>query len=71
MSQPEYETIELPGAGEIRARKGTSTLELAGAAKHWYDRYQTARIDGIVAGASYVVMGELVAAAIYYVIRSL
>ncbi len=71
MSEAQYENIEIPGVGDIRARKGTSTLELAGAAKHWYDRYQTARIDGIVAGASAVVMAELVITAIYYIIRSL
>jgi hypothetical protein len=61
-----YETVELPGVGEIRARAGTSTLELAGAAKFWYDKYQSARTDGFIGGVSLVCIVELVLGTAYY-----
>lgn len=71
MSTKEYETIELPGVGDIRARPGTSTLELAGAAKFWHDKYQDGRKDGFIAGASLLAMAELLAVCVYYIVRSL
>ncbi len=61
MASKEYESYDLPAVGEVRARSGTSTAELAGAVKVWYDRYQTARKDGFIAGVSLLAMAELLA----------
>lgn len=36
------EAFELDGIGEFRARAGTATAELAGAAKYWSDRAKKA-----------------------------
>lgn len=44
----ERQVFELPGAGEVRARVGTSTHELAGAVKFWHDKYGHAWRDGFV-----------------------
>lgn len=66
MASKDYETIEVPGVGELRARPGTSTLELAGAVKVWHDRYQHARLDGFIGGASLVSMIGLLSALGYY-----
>lgn len=70
MSSENYESVDLPGVGEIRARPGTSTLELAGAAKHWHNKYKSAKIDGFISGASLVVILEVVIVAAYYCLRS-
>lgn len=40
MSETDYVVSEVPGVGEVKARRGTSTAELAGAVKYWHDRYQ-------------------------------
>lgn len=66
MASKDYETIEVPGVGELRARPGTSTLELAGAAKFWHDKYQSARFDGFIGGASMVSMLGILSVAAYY-----
>ena len=42
----ESDTIDVPGDGEVRARKGTSTAELAGGLSFWHKKYQTAWRDG-------------------------
>lgn len=70
MSQENYETIELPGVGEVRARPGTSTLELAGAAKYWHDKCQSARHDGALGGAALILMIDLLAVGIYFYFRN-
>jgi hypothetical protein len=69
MSQKEYESLELPGVGEIRARPGTSTLELAGAAKFWHDKYKSARLDGFIGGVSISAMAALIVGAVLYLWR--
>ncbi len=69
MSESSYENVELPGVGEIRARAGTSTIELAGAAKHWYDKCQTARIDGFIAGAGIVFLLDILCVGMYFLLR--
>lgn len=66
MQHESYETIEVPGVGELRARVGTSTLELAGAAKFWHDKYQSARADGFIGGVSISAMFALFAGVAYY-----
>lgn len=60
-----YETNEVPGVGEIRARKGTSTSELAGAAHYWSSKYAAAHKDGWRAGffTACVFLGTLALAA--------
>ena len=71
MDRTESESFNLPAVGELRARPGTATHELAGGMKYWHDKAKTARLDGIVAGGSLVVFAELVCYAAYYLIRSL
>jgi hypothetical protein len=66
MSNSDYEVAEVPGVGEIRARRGTSTLELAGGMKYWHDKYQSARMDGFIGGVSLSAMVALISGAIYY-----
>lgn len=34
------EVFDIPGVGEIRARPGTSTAELAGAVTYWHRKYE-------------------------------
>jgi len=60
------EVIELPGVGEIRGRPGTSTMALAGAAKFWHDKYQSARKDGFIAAVSLIAAFEVFAGIIYH-----
>ena len=62
----EREVIDLPGVGEIRARPGTSTMALAGAAKFWHDKYQSARKDGFIAAVSLIATLEVIAGIIYH-----
>lgn len=69
MSNEHYETTEVPGVGEIRARVGTSTLELAGAVKHWHDKYQSARIDGFIGGSVFTLMFFACCFGVYYLLR--
>lgn len=61
-----YETVELPGVGEIRARPGTSTFELAGAAKFWHDKCQSARRDGFLGGVTFTTLFFIFALVGYY-----
>ena len=44
------ESVEVPGVGEIRARPGTSTMALAGAAAYWHKKAQGAYADGVSSG---------------------
>lgn len=69
MSQRDYESVDLPGVGEIRSRPGTATHELAGAVKVWYDKCQTARHDGMIAGMALLALSELIVASIYILLR--
>lgn len=69
LEQESYESVELPGVGEIRARKGTSTIELAGAAKYWYDKHKSAFVDGFAGGAVAVLLLELLAGGVYFLLR--
>jgi len=70
MDEKNYETLELPGVGEIRARRGTSTLELAGAVKHWHDRAKTAYIDGFVGGSVVTALVSIAGGLAYHYLRS-
>jgi len=67
----EYENYEVPGVGEVRARLGTSTAELAGAVKFWHDKYNSARTDGFIAGVVFSGLFGLLCYAAYYLSRSL
>jgi len=69
MPNEEYQTIEVPAVGEIRARVGTSTLELAGAVKVWHDKAMSARIDGFVGGAAFGIMFSVCSFGAYYLLR--
>jgi hypothetical protein len=69
MVSRDYETVDVPAVGEIRARAGTSTIELAGAVKVWHDKYQTAYFHGFVRGAFAIAALDLVAALLYYFLR--
>lgn len=40
------ETFDLPGVGELRSRRGTSTAELAGMAAFWHKRSIKSWRDG-------------------------
>jgi len=69
----ELESIDIPGIGEVRARPGTSTIELAGAAKHWFDKHQallnridTSRREGFIGGVFFSGISFAVTFAIYY-----
>lgn len=70
MSQSEYETIDVPAVGEVRARVGTSTLELAGGIKYWHDKYRSARKDGFIAASFLIITAEVVLGIIYHYLRS-
>lgn len=39
----EYETHDIPDIGEFRAKRGTATSELAGAASYWNREWRLAR----------------------------
>ena len=71
----ERESIELPGVGELRGRPGTSTMALAGAAKFWHDKYQSARRDyqsarrdGFIAASILIAVAEVAALIVYTLI---
>ena len=66
----DYDVNSVPGVGEIRARRGTSTVELAGAAAFWHKKYQSARLDGFLAAASLIAFLEIASGIVYYYIRS-
>lgn len=70
----ESEVFDIPGVGELPARKGTSTYELAGAVKVWHDKYQKAHksgvIDGAVGGIALILLVELLGFATYYFLWS-
>jgi hypothetical protein len=70
----ESETFDIPGVGELRARPGTSTAELAGAVKVWHDKYQKAhqsgRIDGAIAASGLIFIVELLATGLYFYLRN-
>lgn len=61
-----YENVEIPGVGEIRARPGTSTMELAGAVKYWHEKCRSARVDGFIGGLGLGAFLSLAGWAIYY-----
>ncbi len=46
------ESFEVPGVGEILARPGTSTAELAGAVKYWHTKATEAYANGLEVGKS-------------------
>ncbi len=65
------ETMDLPGVGEIRPRRGTAVHELAGGIRFWHDRakfwekkYANARNGGLLAGLAL----SLATAAVAYVV---
>lgn len=66
-SQKQIE-FELPGIGEIRAREGTSTVELAGAVKFWHDKYKSARTDGFIGGVAFSTMFAICSFGAYYLL---
>ena len=68
MSFPEYENFDVPGVGEVRARKGTSTAELAGAVKFWHDKYQSARLDGFIGGSVFTLLVSLCGFGVFYLL---
>jgi len=70
----ESETFDIPGVGELRARPGTSTAELAGAVKVWHDKYQVAHktgfIDGAVGASAVIIIIEILATGLYFLLRN-
>ena len=48
MENVERDTYDIPGIGEFKARRGTSTAELAGAAAFWHKKYQTSFREGFL-----------------------
>ncbi len=44
------ESFDIPGVGELRARPGTSTAELAGAVDYWHKKAKASYADGISVG---------------------
>lgn len=66
----ERESVSLPGVGEIRGRLGTSTMQLAGAAKFWHDKYRSAKRDGVIAGIALMATLEIAVVIAYYYLRS-
>lgn len=66
-SQKQLE-FELPGIGEVRAREGTSTAELAGAVKYWHDKYQSARKSGFIDGAILTAFISICSFGVYYLL---
>lgn len=69
-AKEEYVSNEVPGVGEVRARKGTSTVELAGAVSFWHSKYQEARKDGFIAAITVMCIVESIAGVLYYYLRS-
>ena len=68
-SAPEYENIDLPGIGEVRARRGTSTVELAGAVKYWHDKYITAHRSGFLRGAMFSFLVTACGFGVFHLLR--
>lgn len=70
MEKEVYESFEIPGVGELKARKGTSTAELAGAVKYWHDRYNTevvsVRLAAFTGGVALTAFIGLIGTAIYW-----
>lgn len=70
MEKHTFETFEIPGVGELKARQGTSTAELAGAVKYWHDRYQTevvsVRQAAFIAGGVLASLVYLIGSSIYW-----
>ncbi len=70
MEKEQYDSFELPGVGELKARSGTSTHELAGAVKYWHDRYkrevETVRSSAFIAGVAMTSLVGLIGTAIYW-----
>ena len=70
MEKEVYDSFELPGVGELRARAGTSTHELAGAVKYWHDKYkrevETVRVAAFTAGVAVTSLFGLIGASIYW-----
>lgn len=60
---------DIPGIDSFKAREGTSTHVLAGAAKFWHDKSKSARLDGFIGGVSLLAMAEILAVAVYYLAR--
>lgn len=70
MESSESENFDLPGFGSIKARPGTATHTMAGAVKFWHYKYQSARGDGFIAGASFMFALNLAFAGAYWYLRS-
>lgn len=70
MEKEAYESFEIPGVGELRARQGTSNFELAGAVKYWHDRYQTevasVRLASFTGGVVFTTLIGVISYAIYW-----
>jgi len=70
MQSQEFESFEVPGVGEVRARAGTSTVELAGAVKYWHDKYkdevESVRVAAFTAGVALTSLFGLIGGAIYW-----
>ncbi len=71
---PERDTFDLKGVGELKARPGTATHELAGMAKYWSDKYKnveteivSARRTGFLGGVVFATLTFLVSFAIYHI----
>jgi hypothetical protein len=72
MQQPlsdDYETHDLPGIGNVRARRGTSTVELAGAVKYWHDKCVSARRDGFLGGAVFTLLVMVCGFGMFHLLR--
>ncbi len=55
METSERVSFDLPGVGELKARPGTSTAELAGMASFWHKKSKTAWRDGFISAC--VILG--------------
>lgn len=64
----DYVNNEVPGLGDVRARVGTSTAELAGAAKFWHEKSKVAWRNGFACAVS---LCAAVAAIATYVLHTL
>ncbi len=71
---PKSEVFDIPGVGELPARAGTSTYELAGAVSVWHKKYlqahKTGRIDGLIGGVLYTLLIESLIAGVYFYLRN-
>jgi hypothetical protein len=70
VEESKYQNFEIPGVGEIKAREGTSSFELAGAVKYWHDRYQrevvSVRQAAFIAGGVLASLVYLIGSSIYW-----